>query len=407
MLSNYDIVIVGGGIVGLTLASALTNSSLRIAVCEAKPFPQVAEDARLDARVSAINRCSENILTQLGAWQKIKSIHPYHEMLVWDAHSHGQIHFKSSDIFESNLGHIIENRRIQQALLDNLREKDNVDFLCPIDLHTIEMTASSSTLTFADGTTTNTQLIVGADGPNSWIRQQAKVPLKTWDYGHTAITCVVQTEFSHQQTARQCFLNSGTIALLPYLDPFHCALVWSSNDTERLNQLDDAAFAQELASSLQHRLGLMTVKSQRAHFPLRMRHATQYTQAGMALIGDAAHTIHPLAGQGMNLGILDAACLAEILLDLHHHQLPLGQPSLLRRYDQRRKTDNLFMISLMEVFKRGFSTSLLNPVRYLSLTLAQKCQPIKNYLMRRALGYSNDLPKIAQVSLTTNSAEFR
>jgi 2-octaprenylphenol hydroxylase len=397
---SYDVIIIGGGIVGLTLACALASSHLTIAICETNPPTLNWDKTSLDARVSAINRTSETIFSNIGVWDKIREagINPYYEMNAWDAHSHGNTHFNCQDINEANLGYIIENRVMQRALYEYLQNFDDITYLCPAMPHSLQLADTSHpSLVLSDGKSLSAQLIVGADGAHSWLREHAQMPLKQWDYGHTAITAIVETECSHQQTAWQCFLNDGPIALLPLSDPFHCVLVWSSSDAARLMALDEPAFQQELGKCLDHRLGLVTkVITQRARFPLTMRHASLYTKPGIALIGDAAHTFHPLAGQGMNLGLLDAACLAEVVsnMALKHH--PLGYHPLLQRYERWRKGNNLLMIALMEGFKRGFSTPWLNPLRYMGLNFADKFQPFKNYLTRQALGYSYDLPKIAQ-----------
>ena len=227
---------------------------------------------------------------------------------------------------------------------------------------------------------------------------------REWDYRQQAIVCTVKTQHSHRATAWQSFLSSGPLAFLPLRsaagDDHHCSIVWSADTAraEQLMALDDQAFAEALERGLESRLGKIEFVDKRHAFPLRQRHARDYTQPGLALVGDAAHSIHPLAGQGVNLGLLDAAVLAEEILRAGERQVDLYDPSLLQRYQRRRAANNLGMMALMEGFKRLFGETAL-PVRWLrnvGMSMVDSAGPAKNLIAEQAMGLSGDLPKLAR-----------
>lgn len=405
--STYDVIIVGGGIVGAMLAGALADSALRLAVIEAKtPLLTWPRDS-VDLRVSAITPCSMRMLTALGVWPDIAAerISPFREMHVWDAMGSGLIHFDSAEIGAAALGYIVENRVIQAALFKRLQRSNNVDWVSDTRIRAWLPGPELSRLSVDDGREFEARLVVGADGPDSLLRRWAGIKTHGWDHRQTAVIAVVKTTGAHRETAWQRFLPEGPLAFLP-LSNGDCSIVWSTTPerAEHLCSIDAPRFIDELQVALgsttaqaASRVSLGTIVSvgARTSFPLRLIYADRYVQPRLALIGDAAHTIHPLAGQGVNLGLRDAATLAEILLDARND---IGALPILRRYERRRKGDNLAMIVVLESLKQLFA-SRLAPLRWLrsaGLNVTDAATPIKNGIMRRAMGLHGDLPNLAQ-----------
>ncbi len=404
---DYDIIIVGAGMVGATLACALGPSALRIAVLEAQPLPgDTAQSDDVDLRVSAITRASQRTFTAVGAWPGMvaRRMNAFREMHVWDAGSasihSGEIHFDSAEIGENTLGHIIENRVIQAALLERLRGFSNITLLCPASVASVDITVEGACIGLEDGRRLTARLVVGADGAHSKVRQLAGITTRGWSYAQKGVVATVQTELPHRDTAWQRFLPSGPLAFLPLHDG-RCSIVWSTTPehADALVAMDEATFLAALSQAFGDKLGKMIASTgSRAAFPLNLQHAMAYTAPRLALIGDAAHTLHPLAGQGVNLGVLDAATLAEVVLDAHRLGKDMGAHGTLRRYERWRKGDNLAMMAAMDGFKRLFSNDFM-PLHWLrnsGLRLTHRATPVKNLMMRHAMGLMGDLPKMAQ-----------
>ncbi|MCR9422807.1 FAD-dependent 2-octaprenylphenol hydroxylase [Vibrio sp. RM-69-4] len=401
MMQSVDIVIVGGGMVGLALAAALKHSELRIAVIEGRvPSLELAELP--DVRVSALSRSSEIMLRNLGAWQGIISRRaaPYSAMEVWERDSFARIEFSANQMTQPDLGHIVENRVIQLALLEQVQKQANVTLFMPAQCQSLAVGESEAWLTLDNGQSLTAKLIVGADGANSWVRQQQDIPLTHWDYGHSALVANVRTVEPHQSTARQVFTPQGPLAFLPMSDPHMSSIVWSTehNRAQRLLSLSELEFNKILTAEFDHRLGLCEVVGERAAFPLKMRYARDFALQRIALVGDAAHTIHPLAGQGVNLGLLDAASLAQELLALWHQGEDIGLLKNLRGYERWRKTEAAKMIAAMQGFKDLFEGD--NPakklIRGIGMQLAGQLPGAKDEIMKRALGLKGDLPDLAK-----------
>lgn len=401
MMQSVDIVIVGGGMVGLALAAALKHSELRIAVIEGRvPSLELAELP--DVRVSALSRSSEIMLRNLGAWQGITSRRaaPYSAMEVWERDSFARIEFSANQMTQPDLGHIVENRVIQLALLEQVQKQANVTLFMPAKCQSLAVGESEAWLTLDNGQSLTAKLIVGADGANSWVRQQQDIPLTHWDYGHSALVANVRTVEPHQSTARQVFTPQGPLAFLPMSDPHMSSIVWSTepNRAQRLLSLSELEFNKILTAEFDHRLGLCEVVGERAAFPLKMRYARDFALQRIALVGDAAHTIHPLAGQGVNLGLLDAASLAQELLALWHQGEDIGLLKNLRGYERWRKTEAAKMIAAMQGFKDLFEGD--NPakklIRGIGMQLAGQLPGAKDEIMKRALGLKGDLPDLAK-----------
>ncbi|CAM6301846.1 FAD-dependent 2-octaprenylphenol hydroxylase [Citrobacter sedlakii] len=397
-MQSVDVAIVGGGMVGLAVACGLQGSGLRVAVLEQREPQPLAADAAPALRVSAINAASEKLLSRLGVWSEIVShrVSCYHGMEVWDKDSFGRITFDDKSMGYSHLGHIVENAVIHDALWQKARQSSDITLLAPAELQQVAWGENEAFLTLKDGTMLTARLVIGADGAHSWLRNKADIPLTFWDYRHHALVATIRTEEAHGAVARQVFHGDGILAFLPLSDPHLCSIVWSLSpeEAERMQHADEAAFNQALTIAFDNCLGLCRVESERQAFPLTGRYARQFAAHRLALVGDAAHTIHPLAGQGVNLGFMDAAELIEELKRLHRQGKDIGQYLYLRRYERSRKHSAALMLAGMQGFRELFAGE--NPakklLRDIGLKLADTLPGVKPQLIRQAMGL-NDLPE--------------
>jgi len=411
----YDIVVVGGGLVGASLVLALAERGLRIAVLDTQPLsrqhwqreePQAGLD-HFDPRVSAITPASQRFLDSLGVWDAVleRRASPYTDMHVWEADGTGSIHFAAGDIHCEALGHIVENAVLLAALHERLHGVSGVELLAPVSLESLERLPvpgpldadqSRTVLTLADGRSLRARVLVAADGANSRVRELAGFKLSEWDYEHHAIVTTVRTGLPHQRTAAQRFMDDGVLAFLPLQtapgvdDQHYCSIVWSvlPERAAKLMLQSDVEFAGALEVAIESRFGQIEHVDQRFSVPLRQRHARHYVQEGIALIGDAAHTIHPLAGQGVNLGFQDASALASQLLQALARQDEPGSLQVLRRYQRQRIGHNLGMMWVMEGFKRLYADQAL-PLRWLrnaGMAGLDRTVLLKSRIMRSAMG---------------------
>lgn len=397
-MQSVDVAIVGGGMVGLALACGLQGSGLRVAVLEQQAPTPVSDDAAPQLRVSAINAASEKLLTHLGVWSAITSrrVSCYHGMEVWDKDSFGRIDFDDASLGYSHLGHIVENGVIQQALWEKARQCADVTLRVPATLQQVAWGENEAFITLSDGDMLTARLVVGADGANSWLRNKADIPLTFWDYQHHALVATIRTSEPHQTVARQVFHNESILAFLPLADPHLCSIVWSMppEEAQRMQQASETDFNQALCVAFDNRLGLCRVESERQLYPLTGRFARQFAGHRLALTGDAAHTIHPLAGQGVNLGFMDAAELITELRRLHREGKDIGQHMYLRRYERSRKHSAAMMLAGMQGFRELFTG--VHPakklLRDIGLKLADTLPGVKPQLLREAMGL-NSLPE--------------
>ena len=401
-----DLVIVGAGMVGSALALALCDSGLDVLLIDSAELKVVpfAADGPFEPRVSAVSAASQRILERLGAWPGVigRRASPYAQMQVWDGSGTGQIHFSAASVHAEVLGHIVENRVVQDALLERLLDAD-VGLLGNAQLQQLRRSGDDWLLSLADGRQIRAPLLVAADGANSAVRRLLGCATREWDYLHHAIVTSVRCAEPHQLTAWQRFTDDGPLAFLPLDrqgDRHWCSIVWSCTPEQavRLMALDGEAFRVALGEAFEQRLGEVLEVDARVCIPLRQRHAKRYIEPGLALIGDAAHVIHPLAGQGVNLGFLDAAVLAEELLAAHARGESLAEPRVLGRFERRRMPHNLAMMAAMEGFERLFQSNSL-PLRWLrnsGLKMVDGLDSAKGVLVRRALGLSGDLPELAR-----------
>ncbi len=402
-----DLIIVGAGMVGSTLALTLEGSGLDILVLDASPLEAADFDPQggFEPRVSALSAASQRIFERLGAWpgMSARRVSPYTDMHVWDGSGTGQIHFSAETVHAEVLGHIVENRVVQDALLETMQRRGGQRLLGAARLERLERTPQGWQLTLDDGRQLNAPLLVAADGANSAVRRLAGCETREWDYLHQAIVASVRCSEPHQRTAWQRFTDDGPLAFLPLerdRDQHWCSIVWSVTELEarRLMALEDAAFRAALGRAFERRLGEVEEVDPRLCIPLRQRHAKRYVQPGLALIGDAAHTIHPLAGQGVNLGLLDAAVLAEVIEAAMARGERPEDIRVLSRFERRRMPHNLAMMTAMEGFERLFQADPL-PLRWLrntGLKAVQALPEAKALFVRQALGLSGDLPALAR-----------
>jgi len=413
MNNKYDIIIVGGGMVGATLACALADSQLQIAVIEPN-LPQAFDSEQPhDLRVSALNIASQTILENIGAWEGIISRRScvYRRLKTWELDEK-----RAATLFDcqqqgvDHLGYIVENRVIQLALLERMAQLSNVK-LIHCETTAIDFNPGASIVELADGQQLLAKLLVGADGGNSAVRSAAGIGIHSWDYEQSALVISVLMDAKQQDITWQQFTPTGPLAFLP-LGGNCASLVWYNTpaNIKALLELDEQTFLAQLTDSFPSALEKVHKVLAKAAFPLKRQHAQQYVREGVALIGDAAHMIHPLAGQGVNIGLLDAAQLAQNLTAAvaenftsaeEYALIPRGDISSLKtlqQYQQQRRSHNLLVMQLMDSFYRIFSNDLapLKLLRNLGLGLAGKIVPAKKKAMALAMGLEGPLPDLAK-----------
>ena len=400
MKKEYDVVIVGGGMVGAAVACSLGGSDIKVAVVE-RALPEAFDATQPhDLRVSALSIASKNILETIGAWGGVlrRRSCPFKRMRVWE--TAGDTEFNSDDINYPELGFIVENRVTQLALLERLVEFDNIELIAPVAIKKINYSVSEqTTLELEDGSELQARLLVAADGGNSRVRQTVGLGVNSWDYKQHAMVIYIETEYGQQDITWQRFVSSGPQAFLP-LTGHYGSIVWynSADEVRRLKTLTNEDLIVELTATFPDCLGKVRQVLGVASFPLKRQHAQQYVKPGVVLVGDAAHMINPLAGQGVNIGLLDAAALGEVLIDAHVKGESIDDISVLKRYEKMRRNENLRMMTVMDAFYRVFSNEVF-PVKFfrnLGLGLAERILPAKNKVMRMAMGLEGNLPKLAR-----------
>lgn len=403
-MQKYDLLIVGGGMVGLTLALAVRKlSNLSVAIVDdTSPKELTAEP---DVRVSAINQASEQVFKNLDVWSLITNLRhkPYQAMHIWDKAAGGKLDFDADDVNKDNLGAIIENNVIRTALWQKAQQDSGIAFINQ-KIASIGVGENEVFASFEGQMPIVASFIIGADGANSWLRSQLDMPLTFRDYDHHALVATVKTEQPLKPTAWQVFLPTGPLAFLPLYEEGSYSIVWSTNpnDAQRLQGLSAEEFGKEITAASDGKLGQLTLASERYSYPLKMRLARDFIKDRAILIGDAAHTIHPLAGQGVNLGIIDAVALADSFADLaNSNQLTdIDAHVALKAFARWRKNDAIEMISAMEAIKQVFSPLPLplQTLRGFGLDILNQIKPAKQLMIKQALGEKSHMPTLTKQS---------
>ena len=392
-----DIVIVGAGVVGLAAALALAGTKLEIVVLDAQPshVPPSPERALSDwaRRVTALTPTSKQFLSELDVWQAISGsgrIGPYRDMVVWDSEGTGLVEFDAQSLSLDELGYIVESTVTTDALVTRVNQTPNIEIQWDTYLSQLNFYDEYVNVVTRAGDEISTRLVIGADGGRSVSRELAGINTRQWSYGQKAIVATVRVAPEHSYTCWQAFLPTGPLALLPLADSDLCSIVWSLDDSEAQTwiEADDTTFLRGLNAALGGRGPLVTDVSQRQLFPLVQCHAIDYLRDRFVLVGDAAHAIHPLAGQGINLGLSDAQVLAAEVGCAHSREATWWAPSVLKRYERQRKGDNLAMMAAMQTFKWGFGSRhpAVTMLRNVGLSAVDALPMVKRWFIQQAVG---------------------
>lgn len=396
MANQYDVVVVGGGIVGAVLAVALRQSGFATALVEARQPQPWDSEADYQLRVSAISPASRRLLVNLGLWEFVRRNRhcAYGGMRVWDAGGRATLEFEHTALGLSELGHIIENDLI---IASAWQAMTGVQQYCPAKLADLALDARCATVTLDDGQRITANLVVGAEGAKSPVREAAGIKTVGWGYGQRCTVGSLTPEKSHQHICWQRYTPTGPVAFLP-LEDGRCSLAWHADNAleAELKTLDDAQFCQRLTDASDGALGRIRSIDARASFPLRLQHAVDYVRPRVALAGDAAHVLHPMAGQGVNLGLMDVAALVDALEQGDRAGRDPGDVVVLRRYQRARKVDNIAMLAATDVFKRVFGNDnhFVGLLRDRCLSAAQTLAPVRQIMIRQAAGLGGRQPPL-------------
>lgn len=407
MKTDYDILIVGGGMVGASMACALAPLDLRIAVIEAVPFRSDSQPS-YDDRAIALAYGSKVVIEAMGMWDKLgQQVSPIKNIHVSDRGHFGATRISSEAEKVDALGYVVENRVMGAVLAELLPGHENIDLICPAQVVKLDAGDEFARLEIdREGVmeSLTAQLVVAADGGNSAIRQMMDIPTRKWDYGQSAVIANVTPERAHDGVAFERFTDSGPVAMLPNsasgsADPKRCSLVWTlrTEDQDRVLNLSDEEFLSELQERFGYRLGRLLKTGRRNAYPLALVRAKEHVRPRLALIGNAAHTLHPIAGQGYNLGLRDVAVLADVIAAAQSRGLDLGDMQVLENYADWRRWDHRKVIGFTDTLARLFSNPLA-PValaRNIGLFAMDVVPPFKRALTRQTMGLAGKLPRLA------------
>jgi 2-octaprenyl-6-methoxyphenol hydroxylase len=394
---NCDVLIVGGGLVGGPLACALAQAGVSVVVVDAED-PATATLPGFDGRASAVALGPQRVLETAGLWTAIEPFAaPIKQIRVSDGPSPLFLHYDHQALGSDPFGWIVENRAIRRAVLDRLPTLKKARLFAPAQVAELTRDAAGVGAVLGDGTRISAQLAVACDGRRSQVRESAGIGITKWEYGQTAIVCTVAHERPHDDVAQEHFLPSGPFAILP-LPGNRSSVVWTEKAhlVDDIMVQDDRAFLRELRHRFGSFLGDIKVEGDRFAYPLTLQFAKAYTAQRLVLAGDAAHGMHPVAGQGMNMGLRDVAALAEVLVEAKRLGIDLGNGAVLERYARWRRFDNLQMLMLTDAVVRVFSNDVA-PVRWardLGLAAVNRMPELKKFFMRHAMGLVGEVPKM-------------
>lgn len=396
---DFDAVVIGGAMVGLTLATTLGSAGLRTAVIDREPAGAMVADS-YDGRASAIAAGSQRVLEGIGVWDAMAhAAEPILDIRVTDGASSLFVHYDHRELGEGPLGHIIENRAILRALVDAAARLDTVTVLNGRTVVSLDRGASHATVTLDDGSACRAPVALAADGKRSPTRAMAGIETTDWHYPQVGIVCTVAHERPHDGVAQEHFLPAGPFAILP-MRGNRSSIVWTERAdlAPALMALDDAGFMAELRVRFSDYLGELSVEGPRFSYPLSLSHAHSYIAPRLALLGDAAHAMHPIAGQGLNMGIRDIAALSEVLVDAVRLGLDPGTSTVLDRYQRWRRFDNMAMLAVTDGLNRLFSNDIapVRTARDIGLGLVNQIPPLKRVFMRHAMGVAGDVPRLVR-----------
>ncbi len=403
---NTDVIVVGGGMVGSLTAAALGCCGLDVVLLEKNP-PAEFNPLQHDLRVSAVSFATERMFSAVGAWDNVHLMRacPFRRMLVWDDQSEASTLFNSADIGHQHLGHIVENRVLQLALWECLRSLENVRLLCPASIEHLEVDTARAVVTLGNQTKLTTPLVIAADGARSQIRELAGLGVTGESYDQHALVATVTTALSQQDITWQRFTPHGPQAFLP-LTGNRASMVWyqSADYIAELKAMSGQCFLKAMQKEFPERLGELNEVIGIGSFPLHWQHAEQYVAPRVALVGDAAHSVHPLAGQGVNMGMLDAAALVECVVGRYSSNADIGSLRSLRPYERWRKGNNAVMIKMLDGIHHAFQpddsgAGMLKLLRTAALNSVDRIRPLNSLCMKLAMGLAGDLPRLAKGQL--------
>tara|TARA_B100001094_G_scaffold333441_1_gene412312 strand:+ start:15132 stop:16355 length:1224 start_codon:yes stop_codon:yes gene_type:complete len=394
---TYDVVIIGDGLVGLSSALGLAQYNLSVAVIEAAPLPAISP-----LHFCAINPASERMLSRLGVWNLLdtQKLSPYQSMHIWEKGGIGNLKFDGTRLGEETIGHIVESMTLQRALRHKILEVDNVTLISGKATN-IGFGEREAWLTLEDLSHLSARLVVAADGSESWVRERCRIPMSFWDHGRVAITATIRTELAHGFCTRQAFLEEGPLAFLPLTDPNMCSISWSTTHQKatELRLCSEEDFNRHLTLAFDGRLGSCDLISERHTSVMKMRYSRHFARHRLVLVGDAAHTIHPLAGQGVNLGFIDSAALTQEVGRITLAKKDIGLLPMLREYERWRKADAVKMIGVMEVFNQFYQgvSPLKKMAKDIGMNLLDNIPEMKEQFLLHAMGNKGELPELCQL----------
>jgi 2-octaprenyl-6-methoxyphenol hydroxylase len=396
---SVDVAVVGGGLGGLAMAAALGTAGINT-LCLDRETPAAQLSPKFDGRTTAVSFASQQILSSAGVWQHIgRHAEPIRSIRVTDQNAPLHLHFPTGAVTDGPFGYIVDNRELRQALFARLRQLESVTHLAPAELKTLKADDEKAALQLSDGRTLHAKLVIGADGKDSPCRKAAGINVRTRPYGQSAIVCTIKTQHPHQGVALENFQPGGPFAVLPMTGQ-RCSIVWSERETlaKHYLELSDSEFEAELEQRMESWLGKVKLVSPRFLYPLTILHAARYTAPRLALISEAAHRMHPIAGQGLNIGMRDVAWLAELVADALRAGEDIGSPALLRAYERGRKADTLAMLAGTDVLTHLFSNNLpgIRLARRLGLAGVERTTHLKGFFMRYAMGLVGPQTRMGQ-----------